>query len=147
MDATIQDAAFVNLYYSPNRLLPLLPVKVFLLKTSLTAILCTLFISLVLEACLLQYVGSTMRKLKTRIKEHIFVIRSNTLLTHNIYSAFKHFLHEHTGDISHLKVIGIEKRGGDWARHVLNREAFWILEMNTCYPSGLNYCTDLIYLY
>ena len=54
----------------------------------------------------------------------------------NIFSHLKH-------DICTLRFQGIEmvkplKRGGDRDRVLLQREAYWIHELNTVFPKGLN---------
>lgn len=72
--------------------------------------------------------------------------------TRTISSVSKHFLDVQGGDHSSLKVVGIEKvqkakRDLDWSKRVLLREASWILKLNTRLPPGLNYRTDLMYLY
>lgn len=102
------------------------------------------------SVCNLNYVGCTTRKLKTRIQEHIR--DSSNPNVGNASNVSKHFLHCHQGNLSGLQVFGIEKvnkprRGGDWRRALLNREAFWILRLDTSHPKGLNYRSDLILHY
>lgn len=96
------------------------------------------------------YVGCTTRKLKTRIQEHIR--DSNNCIASNASNVSKHFSQHHQGDLSSLRIYGRERvnrprRGGDWRRALLNREAFWILRLATSHPRGLNYRSDLILHY
>ena len=85
------------------------------------------------------YVGQTKRALKLRIAEHKTAIRTNNMdyAIARHYSQFKH------GSPASLKFWGIEKvslsaRGGDIINKLLRREAFWINELNTVDPLGLN---------
>lgn len=102
------------------------------------------------EDCNVSYIGCTTRKLKTRIQEQIR--DSSSLNAHNPLSVSKHFFQCHNGNLSSLWVAGIERvnkptRGDDWRRALLIQEAFWILHLNTSYPTGLNYRSDLILQY
>lgn len=99
--------------------------------------------------CSLQYVGCTKRKLKTRISEHLSNIQ---YMRQNVSGAAKHFIHVHNGSTESFVFYSIEKvtipyRGGDWRHKLLYREAFWILELKTRFPTGLNFKSDLLYLY
>lgn len=64
----------------------------------------------------------------------------------------KHFRDTHHGDTTGLSILAIEivfkpQRGGDWVKRVRQREAYWILQLDTRFPAGLNFRTDLMYLY
>lgn len=61
------------------------------------------------EICHLQYIGCTLRKLKTRIYEHVYSVRSQNTLQRNMSGAAKHFFSVHNGDLSSCTVTGVEK--------------------------------------
>lgn len=87
-----------------------------------------------------------------RVTKHIYEPCSNTYNEHSLSSVSRYFLETHQGDVSLLRVMGIEKvikpvRGGDWANKRFIREAHWILKQGTYYPNDPNYKTDLMYLY
>ena len=88
--------------------------------------------------CGLYYVGKTSRELRVRISEHKSTIRNKD----DKSSVARHFM-EAGHDICTLRFQGIEsivasRRGGDRDRLLLQREAFWIHELATEYPLGLN---------
>lgn len=100
-------------------------------------------------ACRINYIGCTIRKLKTRVAEHIADIR-------NVYGqqsgASRHFSTIHEGKFDTLQVYAIEHvykplRGGDWRQKLLNREAFWILRLGSRTPEGMNMRNDLMYIH
>lgn len=70
----------------------------------------------------------------------------------NASNVSKHFRNQHGGDVTALKIIGIERvkippRGGDKRRALLNWEGFWILMLDCSHPKGLNHRLDLILNY
>ena len=84
------------------------------------------------------YVGQTKRCLKVRISEHKTAIR-----TANIeYAMAKHYLEAEHGSASSLRFVGLEQvtttRGGNLPKLLSQREMFWIYELNTMQPQGLN---------
>lgn len=100
--------------------------------------------------CQIKYVGCTAGRVKDRIREHIYGAVNSTVLKASNVS--KHFHNQHGGDVSALKVIGIERvkippRGGDKRRSLLNREGFWILMLDCNPPKGLHHRLDLILNY
>lgn len=104
------------------------------------------------DICRKQYVGSRVRKFKTRIGEHVGGIRVDASSLRNISNVSKHFRDTHHGDTTGLRILAIERvfkpqRGGDWVKRVRQREAYWILQLDTRFPAGLNFRTDLMYLY
>lgn len=93
--------------------------------------------------CSLAYVGMTTRALKTRITEHRSDIR-----TQNIRSPVAMHFMQAGHNVSALRYIGLEKvekprRGGDWESLLLKREAFWIYELRTLKPFGMNLDLDI----
>lgn len=100
--------------------------------------------------CDIKYIGCTARRIKDRIREHIYGATHE--MAPNISNASKHFRNTHAGDVSTLEIFGIERvnipiRGGDKRRALLNREGFWILMMNSSHPRGMNHRLDLILNY
>ena len=88
--------------------------------------------------CSIQYVGETKQKLSIRMNNHRTAIRGqkNTILT-------EHFREEGGCCINHCIVQPIEKiddsgSNKDQKRRRLEREAFWIKELRTLTPYGLN---------
>lgn len=99
--------------------------------------------------CNLSYIGCTKRKLKVRIAEHTSDISHKRTA---VSGAAKHFIEHHEASLSSFQFFGLEKvtrpsRGGNWVHKLFLREAFWIFHLNTRYPCGLNFRTDLSYLY
>lgn len=93
------------------------------------------------DICNIMYVGCTIRKFKVRALEHINDISSNT--GRNMSNASKHFVDTHSSNIASFKIFAIEKlkyipRGGDIKSKLVDREAYWILMLNTTHPKGLN---------
>lgn len=102
------------------------------------------------ESCKLQYVGHTTQKLKERIRKHLSDVPY--ALTRNISAASQHFAAKDSGNINSCSVVAIEKvslpiRGGDIKRKLLNRETFWMHQLQSISPLGLNLKQDMILLY
>lgn len=94
--------------------------------------------------CGLQYVGRTSRPLHVRIGEHVTNIKKG-LVTHNVSKHFKLF---HNRNPVGLQFWAIEKvknhwRGGNFIRHLSQRESFWVYELKVGVPLGLNVEFDL----
>lgn len=73
------------------------------------------------------YVGRTKRRLRDRLAEHKYAIRTNN----PDYHMATHFLHKHNKNDSLLKIEVLEhvrplNRGGDRIRKLSQRESFWI---------------------
>ena len=97
--------------------------------------------------CKLQYVGRTTRRLKDRLRDHLYDIDKN----HDTNVA-RHWNITHCKDISSLTVQGMEKmitpiRGGDKFRNLCRREVFWIFSLHTRIPRGLNFEWDVSHFY
>ncbi|XP_069493449.1 uncharacterized protein [Ambystoma mexicanum] len=90
-------------------------------------------------ACKKLYIGSTIRKLKTRISEHIRAITNRDTRS----PIANHFTESHhPSQISQIKFYGIVKlkpapRGGNLQLRLRQQEARWICMMDTCH-TGLN---------
>ena len=88
--------------------------------------------------CGLCYVGKTNRELKVRITEH----KSNIRNKDEKSSIARHFnLVGH--NVSTLRFQGIQvipplRRGGDREKKLLQQECFWIHNLQTEAPKGLN---------
>lgn len=99
--------------------------------------------------CNLIYVGCTKRSLKKRIAEHTAdILHERT----NVSRAARHFIDIHKSSLNTFCFSGIErvykpKRGGNWENKLHNREALWILQLKSRYPAGMNYRSDLLYVY
>lgn len=99
--------------------------------------------------CNLIYVGCTKRNLKKRISEHLAdILHQRT----NVSGAARHFIDVHHGSTGTFKFFGIQKvfrprRGSNWEHKLHNREALWILQLQSRYPMGMNYKSDLLQLY
>lgn len=94
--------------------------------------------------CHLQYVGRTIRALKTRLYEHVYKIRRG-FEQHNLSLHFK--LH-HNSDPSLMTFVGLEQvnipwRGANRTKLISQKESRWIFELNTLTPRGLNVEFDL----
>ena len=94
--------------------------------------------------CGLVYIGQTKRNLKIRIAEHKAAIRNGNM----DYAIARHYKDKGHGSAATLKFIGLEKielppRGGDMKKLLLKQESFWIFELNTVEPYGLNENLDL----
>ncbi|CAJ0949522.1 unnamed protein product [Ranitomeya imitator] len=88
--------------------------------------------------CGLLYVGETTQPVKSRISKHKSTIRCKNLLL----PLPSHFI-EKGHNLSQLKFQIIEhvtplRRGGDRITMLKRREAYWIHELNTLSPKGLN---------
>ena len=81
--------------------------------------------------CNKQYVGETKRALKQRFNNHRSDIRLNKNTAVSIH--FNDISH----NLTHLTVIPIELVDNESDRRI--RERFWIKELKTNYPYGLNY--------
>lgn len=95
-------------------------------------------------ACNLMYIGCPIRKLKSRIAEHI---ADSSKPMSDSSGASKQFQTRHNYNTDSFAFYGKTACGGDWRKRLLKREAFWIYELNTRYPKGLNYRSDLFFLY
>ncbi len=100
-------------------------------------------IYIMLCSCPLLYVGKTKRALRTRIVEHMSAIRRQD----HTSPVFRHF-ESAKHSFSDFKFLGIERvllhrRGGNRDRKLLQREAFWIFELKSLTPTGLNEEMDL----
>ncbi|OCT94206.1 hypothetical protein XELAEV_18011874mg [Xenopus laevis] len=94
------------------------------------------------KKCNIQYVGSTSRNLKCRMRQHIHSIESLS------NSTTRHFLECSDFDINNLKIQGIEKfyqspRGSHKMSKLRHREAYWIFTLDTRQPRGLNFQFDV----
>lgn len=101
-------------------------------------------------ACNKKYIGSTISKVTIRFLEHTNNI-SNPYFC-NISNISKHFIDEYGSQIHDLKIIGIERipnppRGGDREAIMRDREAYWILTLNTIVPNGLNLKREIMLHY
>lgn len=86
------------------------------------------------------YVVCTIRKVKTRIAEHLAAIARDQ--SHHS-GAVAHFIHRHSGNIDYFIFYAIEgvarpNRGGDWRSTLLNWQVYWILRSKTRMPDGMN---------
>lgn len=102
------------------------------------------------KVCQVQYVGSTVCELKTRIRRHMSDI--NAVYTTNVSAVSRHAIETHNRDPSCFEVQAIERlhrsnRGGDDVHRLRNREAFWMFVLKTCAPDGLNCRADLVLHY
>lgn len=90
------------------------------------------------------YVGLTKRRLRDRVAEHRYAIRTGNLN----YPMAKHYIEAHHGSDCTLKVSGIEAitmdaRGGDKIQLLKQREAYWIYALKATNFPGLNEDLDL----
>ena len=83
------------------------------------------------KKCHILYVGETSRQLKDRLNDHRSAIKrkSKTAISIHFNDVF------HNAD--HLTIMPIEFVNGSQC-YRQNREQFWIKELNTVYPFGLN---------
>lgn len=93
-------------------------------------------------ACHKSYVGCTSRKLKIRILERLNDIANPT--NRNILKLARHFIEEHNGRTDNFLFHGIETvislyRGGDLVKLLRDKEAYWILTLNSMIPGGFNF--------
>ena len=98
-------------------------------------------------ACNIQYVGRTIRRLRDRLRDHLYDISTNKKT-----NAARHWNTEHFQDTSSLVIQGMENvktpiRGGNKFRALCKREVFWIFSLQTRIPSGLNFEWDVSHYY
>ena len=85
------------------------------------------------------YIGRTKRRLKDRLWEHKYAIRTKNF----DYPIARHFAEVHNSNETFLRIIGIEHirpltRGGDRLRKLSQRESYWIHKLDALNPPGLN---------
>lgn len=85
------------------------------------------------------YIGRTKRKLKERLAEHKYAIRTSN----HQYPMALHYKEANHGSSDTLKIFGIEHvklspRGGDRLKKLLQRESFWIYTLKANQYPGLN---------
>lgn len=85
------------------------------------------------------YIGRTKRKLKERLAEHKYAIRTNNMN----YPMAKHYQQTGHSSPNSLKAFVIEcvpvnLRGGDRLKLLLQRETYWIHTLNATVHPGLN---------
>lgn len=105
---------------------------------------------MVCETCNLKYIGSTIRKMKSRFLEHTCNINNPSFC--NISNVLKHFIDVHNSETHNLKIIGIERvpnlpRGGDSEAILRDRKAYWILTLNMIIPEGLSLRREIMLHY
>ena len=91
------------------------------------------------------YVGRTKRRLRDRLAEHKYAIRTNNM----VYPIARHFKEMHNSNDGLLRIIGLEQikpltRGGDRLRKLNQRETFWIHSLDALCPPGLNEDIDFM---
>lgn len=94
--------------------------------------------------CGLQYIGRTVRTLAVRIREHVYNIKKG-IVTHNLSA---HYKAVHNSNPSSISFMGIEQVTEDWrgtnlVREISKRETYWIYDMDTLSPKGLNIEIDI----
>ncbi|XP_075433352.1 uncharacterized protein LOC142470641 [Ascaphus truei] len=94
--------------------------------------------------CGLQYIGKTTRPLRTRILEHLGNIKRK-ITTHSVSN---HFLLKHNSNPASFTFKAIEQvlphwRGGNRDLNLIKRESFWMFELKTIHPQGLNLEFDI----
>lgn len=102
--------------------------------------------------CNLSYIGCTTRKIKNRFLDHLRDIVGKVPVGRVPSAASVHFTKQHGGSVKDLRICGIESigtnaRGGDRHRLLLKREAFWIFQLNTVFPQGLNHRSEIENIY
>lgn len=85
------------------------------------------------------YIGRTKRRLKDRVAEHKYAIKTNNV----DYPMARHFHRCHNSNENLLRVEGIESveqsiRGGDRLNKLLQRETYWIFKFDAMVYPGLN---------
>ena len=85
------------------------------------------------------YVGRTKRRLRDRVSEHVYAIRT----TNEKYPMAKHYKQAGHGNPNTLRAMAIEvvpssRRGGDRLKRLLQRETFWIFQLKAMVYPGLN---------
>ena len=91
------------------------------------------------------YIGRTKRRLKDRLAEHKYAIRTKNF----DYPIARHFAQAHNSSDSDLRIVGIEHirpllRGGDRLRKLNQREAYWIHELDSLNLPGINDSIELM---
>ena len=91
------------------------------------------------------YVGRTKRRLRDRLAEHKYAIRTNNIN----YPIARHFNKCHNNNDSLLRIIGMEHikplpRGGDRLIKLNQRETFWIHCLDALTFPGLNEDIDFM---
>lgn len=94
--------------------------------------------------CNLIYVGRTTRALKDRMEEHVRNIRKG----HDKHHLSIHFKRVHNQSTQDMKFWGIEApkrnwRGSNYTRDISKRESWWIYQLGSLSPGGLNKEFDL----
>lgn len=94
--------------------------------------------------CKKQYVGCTICLFSIRVNEHITNIKSSK----TNHSVPKHYLRHHNKDTSGTQFLIIDKliphwRGDSSIRSVSRLETFWIHELKSYWPHGMNVDWDI----
>lgn len=94
--------------------------------------------------CNLIYVGRTTRALKDRIEEHVRCIHKGS----DKHSLYVHFKRAHNQSTTGMQFWGIEApkrhwRGSNFIREISKRESWWIHQLGSLVPGGLNRDFDL----
>lgn len=102
--------------------------------------------------CHLHYIGCTIRKLKTRYREHLQGAQTVLVLPRNVSNISKHFRDTHNVDTSYLQVTSIEKvirpkRGEEWQQKIFMRESFWIIKLCSLNGSHFKVRSHIILIY
>ncbi|MEE6515787.1 hypothetical protein FKM82_024830 [Ascaphus truei] len=113
------------------------------ISSSITC-LSTYVVYLIQCGCSLKYVGRTTRTLGTRFLEH----RRNVIKGLNNHNVSRHFKLFHQQNPKTMQIMGIETispcvLGGDRFKTLCRRETFWIHQLGTLNPGGLNECLDV----
>ena len=95
--------------------------------------------------CGMKYVGSTIKKAKCRILEHMRAIAKND----QAYPVARHYFEFHRGNRDLVSFFCIDRveanpRGGDRVRLLRQMESRYILLLNTKIPEGLNAEEELV---
>ncbi|MCP3664597.1 MAG: GIY-YIG nuclease family protein [Gammaproteobacteria bacterium] len=99
--------------------------------------------ALVCKACGVQYVGQTSTPLNIRVNNHLALIRrNNTDASEPCGLVVKHFNEVHSAE--DIQFIGLELVSDK--TFLSRREAYWIAELATDSPAGLNSKDELIRL-
>lgn len=102
----------------------------------------TIGVVYVLECnCGLQYIGRASRPLSVHIAEHFNNIKKG-LRTHNFSKHFRNF-HNRDPKFWGLERVNKHWRGGNFIRHLSQRESFWIHETQVLAQGGSNVKFDL----
>ncbi|MCP3665215.1 MAG: GIY-YIG nuclease family protein, partial [Gammaproteobacteria bacterium] len=99
--------------------------------------------ALVCKACGVQYVGQTSTPLNIRVNNHLALIRrNNTDSSEPCGLVVKHFNEVHSAE--DIQFVGLEQVSDK--TFLSRREAYWIAELATDAPAGLNSKDELIRL-